>query len=123
MAADLYGLKILSEKIEDQPDNSTRFLIIGNQQVPPSGNDKSSVIISMRNEPGALYDLLEPFRTHRVDLTSVESRPSKTGAWNYVFFIDFNGHQEDANVKAALTEVGKRASDLKILGSYPKAVL
>lgn len=123
MAADLYGLKILAEKIEDQPDNSTRFLIIGNQEVPPSGDDKSSVIVSMRNEPGALYDALEPFRTHKVDMTSIESRPSKTGAWNYVFFIDFTGHQNDANVKAALADIGERATDLKILGSYPKAVL
>lgn len=123
MAAELYGLKVLAERIEDQPDNSTRFLIIGNQEVPPSGNDKTSVIISMRNEPGALYDLLEPFRNHQVDLTSVESRPSKTGNWNYVFFIDFNGHKDDENVKAALEEVGERASDLKMLGSYPKAVL
>lgn len=123
MSAELYGLTILAEKIEDQPDNSTRFLIIGNQEVPPSGNDKTSVIISMRNEPGALYDLLEPFRTYKVDLTSVESRPSKTGNWNYVFFIDFSGHKDDDNVQAALKEVGERASDLKMLGSYPKAVL
>ncbi|MGQ9425933.1 prephenate dehydratase [Gilvimarinus sp. F26214L] len=123
MAAELYGLKVLAEKIEDQPDNATRFLIIGTQDVPPSGTDKTSVIISMRNEPGALYDLLEPFRNHKVDLTSVESRPSKTGNWNYVFFIDIVGHQDDANVKAALLDVGERASDLKMLGSYPKAVL
>jgi chorismate mutase/prephenate dehydratase len=123
MAADLYGLKILAEKIEDRPDNATRFLIIGNQEVPPSSNDKTSVIISMRNEPGALYNALEPFRNHKVDLTSVESRPSKTGAWNYIFFIDFNGHKEDENVRAALKEVGERASEVKMLGSYPKAVL
>lgn len=123
MAAELYGLKVLAEKIEDRPDNATRFLIIGNQDVPPSGTDKTSLIISMRNEPGALYDALEPFRKHKVDLTSVESRPSKTGNWNYIFFIDLSGHQQDDNVKAALREVGERASDLKMLGSYPKAVL
>lgn len=123
MAAELYGLKIQSEKIEDNPDNSTRFLIIGTQEVPPSGHDKTSLFISMRNEPGALYDLLEPFRNHQVDLTSIESRPSKTGAWNYVFFIDLNGHQDEQNIKAALEEVGERASDLKMLGSYPKGVL
>jgi chorismate mutase / prephenate dehydratase len=123
MAAELYGLKIQAEKIEDRPDNATRFLIIGNQDVPPSGNDKTSLIISMHNEPGALYNLLEPFRTYKVDLTSVESRPSKTGNWNYVFFIDFTGHREDENVQTALKEIGERASDLKMLGSYPKAVL
>lgn len=123
MAAELYGLKILAEKIEDNPDNSTRFLIIGTKEVPPSGNDKTSLIISMRNEPGALYDLLEPFRNYRVDLTSIESRPSKMGAWNYVFFIDMSGHKDEEHIKAALKEVGERASDLKMLGSYPKAVL
>lgn len=123
MAAELYDLKIHAEKIEDRPDNSTRFLIIGTQEVPPSGDDKSSLIISMRNEPGALYDLLEPFRTHRVNLTNLETRPSKTGTWNYAFYVDLKGHIDDAPVKAALLEVGKRASDLKVLGSYPRAVL
>lgn len=123
MAADLYDLKIHAEKIEDQPDNSTRFLIIGTQDVPISGDDKTSLIISMRNEPGALYDLLEPFRTHQVNLTNLETRPSKTGTWNYTFYIDLKGHREDEPVKAAMLEVGKRASDIKVLGSYPRAVL
>ncbi len=123
MAADLYDLKILSEKIEDNPDNSTRFLIIGNQSVPVSGTDKTSVVISMHNEPGALHNLLEPFHKNNVDLTSVETRPSKSGKWNYVFFIDFKGHIDDENVSAALNQIREKASDLKILGSYPKAVL
>ncbi|GAB1258052.1 prephenate dehydratase [Aurantivibrio plasticivorans] len=123
MAADLYGLKVVSEKIEDNPDNATRFLIVGNQSVPPSGKDKTSIIVSMHNEPGALYNLLEPFRDNGVDLTSVETRPSKMGKWNYVFFIDFAGHIEDANVKTALDEIRERASEVKVLGSYPKAVL
>ncbi len=122
-AAQLYDLKIHAEKIEDRPDNATRFLIIGSQKVPPTGQDKSTIIVSMRNEPGALYDVLEPFRRHQVDMTNLESRPSKTGNWNYIFFIDLKGHCEDAPVKAVLDEVGKIASDLKILGSYPKAVL
>ena len=123
MAAELYGLKVHAEKIEDRPDNSTRFLIIGTQEVPPSGDDKTSLIISMRNEPGALYDLLEPFRTYKVNLTNLETRPSKTGAWNYTFYIDLKGHQNDASVKSAMDEVAKCASDLKVLGSYPRAVL
>jgi len=123
MAADLYDLKIIADKIEDQPDNSTRFLIIGTQEVPASGDDKTSVVVAMRNEPGALHDLLEPFHRHNIDLTRVETRPSRTGAWNYVFFIDFTGHVDEAATKAVLEEVGQRASDLKILGSYPKAVL
>ncbi len=123
MAAELYGLKVLAEKIEDQPDNSTRFLIIGTQDVPASGSDKTSVVVAMRNEPGALHDLLEPFHRHEIDLTRVETRPSSSGTWNYVFFIDFAGHVNNADIQKVLQEVGQRASDLKILGSYPKAVL
>ncbi|TQV84206.1 prephenate dehydratase [Exilibacterium tricleocarpae] len=123
MAADLYGLEVLAEKIEDQPDNSTRFLIIGTQEVPPSGQDKSSIVVAMKNQPGALHDLLRPFHEHNVDLTRVETRPSSSGTWNYVFFIDFSGHIDDEPVRAALRAVGERASDLKVLGSYPKAVL
>lgn len=122
-AAQMYELSKLSEKIEDQPDNSTRFLIIGGQPVPESGEDKTSILVSMRNKPGALHDLLEPFHRLGIDLTRVETRPSKTGAWNYVFFIDFKGHQTDETVQQALADVGKCATDLKILGSYPCGVL
>ncbi|WP_226664802.1 prephenate dehydratase [Microbulbifer aggregans] len=123
MAADLYGLKILNEKIEDRPDNSTRFLIIGSQAVPVSGDDKTSLMVSMRNEPGVLHDLLEPFQRHKIDLTRVETRPAQTGNWTYVFFIDFVGHRDSENVAAALKEVGAGASDMKVLGSYPRGVL
>ncbi|MBB3060395.1 prephenate dehydratase [Microbulbifer rhizosphaerae] len=123
MAAELYGLKVLAEKIEDRPDNSTRFLIIGSQAVPASGDDKTSLMVSMRNEPGALHDLLEPFQRHKIDLTRVETRPSQSGNWTYVFFIDFVGHRDSENVAAALKEVGAGASDMKILGSYPRGVL
>jgi chorismate mutase/prephenate dehydratase len=123
MAAELYDLQIIAEKIEDEPDNSTRFLIIGTQKVPSSGVDKTSLLVTMRNEPGALHNLLEPFHRHSIDLTRVESRPSRTGAWSYVFFIDFTGHAEDPEVSKVLKEVASRAADLKLLGSYPKAVL
>jgi chorismate mutase/prephenate dehydratase len=123
MAAELYGLKMLAEKIEDQPDNSTRFLIIGSQAVPASGVDKTSIVVAMRNEPGALHNLLEPFHRHNIDLTRVETRPSRTGVWNYVFFIDFAGHASDALISEVLQEVATRCADLKLLGSYPKAVL
>lgn len=123
MAAELYGLKVLAEKIEDQPDNSTRFLIIGNQTVPASGVDKTSIVVAMRNEPGALYNLLEPFHRHNIDLTRVETRPSRTGAWTYVFFIDFVGHVTDPLISDVMKEVASRCADLKLLGSYPKAVL
>ncbi len=123
MAAKQYGLEKIAEKIEDQPDNSTRFLIIGTQEVPGSGEDKTSIMAATRNQPGALHELLEPFHRHGIDLTRVETRPSKVGAWNYVFFIDFAGHADDARVKLALEEVEQRVSDIKILGSYPKGVL
>lgn len=123
VAAEMYGLNILAEKIEDRPDNSTRFLIIGNQKVLPSGDDKTSIMVSMHNSPGALYHLLEPFHRLNIDLTRVETRPSRTGPWNYVFFIDFTGHQDDPAVASALRDVAARAADLKILGSYPKGVL
>lgn len=123
MAAQIYGLKIIAEKIEDQPDNSTRFLIIGTQSVPPSGEDKTSLLVAMRNQPGALHNLLEPFHRHNIDLTRVETRPSRSGAWTYVFFIDFSGHADDDEVRQVLDEVSTRVADLKVLGSYPKAVL
>lgn len=123
MAAELYGLKIIAEKIEDQPDNSTRFLIIGKQSVPASGVDKTSIVVAMRNEPGALHNLLEPFHRHGIDLTRVETRPSRTGAWTYVFFIDFVGHVDDDLIGNLMKEVAGRCADLKLLGSYPKAVL
>lgn len=122
-AAKLYGLTILADKIEDMPDNSTRFLIVGRQHVGPSDHDKTSIVVAVKNEPGALHDILEPFHRLGVDLTRVESRPSRTGNWNYVFFIDFEGHMDSANVRAAVDEVAKRAADVKILGSYPKGVL
>jgi chorismate mutase/prephenate dehydratase len=123
MAAELYGLKMIAEKIEDQPDNSTRFLIIGKQAVPQSGVDKTSIVVAMRNEPGALHKLLEPFHRHNIDLTRVETRPSRTGAWTYVFFIDFAGHVDEPLISDVMKEVASRCADLKLLGSYPKAVL
>ncbi|MGM0534768.1 MAG: prephenate dehydratase [Pseudomonadota bacterium] len=123
MAAKLYGLARLAEKIEDRPDNSTRFLIIGNQDVPLSGEDKTSLVVAMRNQPGALHDLLEPFHRHQIDMTRLETRPSRTGAWNYVFFIDFKGHREEPHVAAMLEEVQLRAAEVKVLGSYPVGVL
>lgn len=123
IAAKLYGLTSQAKNIEDRPDNSTRFLIIGRDNVLPSGEDKTSIVVSTKNEPGALHELLEPFHRHGVDLTRVETRPSPTGTWNYVFFIDFSGHASDPKVESALSDVKKRVSDIKILGSYPVGVL
>lgn len=123
MAAELYGLEKLSEKIEDRPDNSTRFLIIGRERIAQSGEDKTSIIVAARNEPGALHSLLEPFYREGIDLTRVETRPSRTGKWTYVFFVDFKGHKDDPKVAAVLAEVSQVVADLRVLGSYPKAVL
>ena len=123
MACELYDLEKLREKIEDNPDNSTRFLIIGREEVPKSGKDRTSVVVSVRNKPGALHDLLEPFQRHGVDMTRLESRPSRNSNWTYVFFIDFEGHIEDQAVSKVLDELNSQVIELKVLGSYPRAVL
>lgn len=123
MAAELYDLTILNEKIEDRPDNSTRFFIIGNQEVPPTGDDKTSIIVSIQNKPGILYELLEPFRKNGIDLTRIETRPARSCKWNYVFFLDFKGHYRDPLIKAVLEEINKASVALKVLGSYPQAIL
>ena len=123
MAAELYDLEKLSEKIEDRPDNSTRFLIIGREEILQSGEDKTSIIIAAKNEPGALYNLLAPFYREEVDLTRVETRPSREGKWTYVFFVDFRGHKDDPAIIKVLAEVSQIVIDLRVLGSYPKAVL
>lgn len=123
MAAELYGLIKLNEKIEDLPDNSTRFLIIGTQVVPVSGDDKTSVIVAVRNKPGALYNLLAPFHRNGIDLTRVETRPSRNGAWSYVFFIDFIGHIDESKISSVLNEIVEQAADVRVLGSYPRAVM
>ena len=123
MAETLYALTPLHQNIEDEPDNATRFLIIGRQPVPASGDDKTSIMVSVKNQPGALYMLLEPFRKYEVDLTRIETRPSRTATWSYVFFIDFVGHSDDDNVRLALAEISSVVAELRLLGSYPRAVL
>ena len=122
-AAEIYGLNTLVPNIEDEPDNTTRFLIIGNQSVPQSGRDKTSILVSAPNKTGALYGLLTPFIKNEISLTRIESRPSRKGMWEYVFFIDIDGHRDDEPVKKALSQLKKEASLLKVLGSYPCAVL
>lgn len=122
-AAEIYGLQVLAENIEDEPDNTTRFLVIGNQVVPPSGKDKTSLLVSAQNRAGALYGLLTPFVKHGISLTRIESRPSRRGMWEYVFFVDIEGHLEDESVAAAVAELQQQASVCKVLGSYPQAVL
>lgn len=123
MAAEIYGLKKLVSNIEDNPNNTTRFLIVGNESVPPSGDDKTSILVSMKNKPGALLELLRPFESANISLTRLETRPAPNDKWAYVFFIDFEGHEQDEKVAGVLAELESKAVNVKRLGSYPRAVL
>lgn len=123
MAADQYQLEKLARHIEDFADNTTRFLVIGREEVPPSGSDKTSIIVSSRDRPGALFDLLEPLRRAGVSLTRIDTRPSRTEKWAYVFFIEFEGHLEEENIATIVSEMEEQSILLKPLGSYPRAVL
>jgi chorismate mutase/prephenate dehydratase len=123
MAAELYGLVTVARNIEDQPDNTTRFLVIGKQNALPSGVDKTSILVSVQNQPGALFSLLQPIAQNGISMTRIESRPSRQGMWQYVFYIDMEGHRNDAPVAAALLELKKKAFVVRVLGSYPRAVL
>src|SRR5689334_4062431 len=121
-AAALYGLKLLSRNIEDEAKNTTRFLVIAPHDAAPSGRDKTSLVMSARNVPGAVHELLTPLAANQVSMTRFESRPSRTGLWEYVFYVDIEGHQQDANVARALAELKLKASFIKNFGSYPAAV-
>lgn len=123
IAAEQYGLMKLAESIEDLANNTTRFLIIGRANVPSSGQDKTSLIVEVNNKPGALLNLLEPFHSSGVSLTRIDTRPSRTDKWAYVFFIEFEGHQDDVIISDILTRIGEHSRVLKVLGSYPKGVL
>ena len=120
-AATLYGLKLLARNIEDDPKNTTRFAVIGTADAAPSGRDKTSLILSTRNVPGAIHDLLTPLAKYGVSMTRLESRPARTGRWEYVFYIDIEGHQLEPQVAKALAALGRKAAFLKVLGSYPVA--
>ena len=122
-AAEHYGLERVAENIEDRPDNTTRFLVVGQHDAAPSGKDKTSLVMSAQNRPGAVYDLLSPLATHQVSMTKLESRPSRIGLWEYVFFVDIEGHRQDGKVAEALKALQDKAAFLKVLGSYPVAVL
>jgi chorismate mutase/prephenate dehydratase len=119
LAARLYALPILQHRIEDNPNNSTRFLILGNRPMPPSGKDKTSILCSIRDEVGTLYKMLDPFARQAINLTKIESRPAKLRNWEYVFFLDFEGHQDHPTVKAVLSDLAQHCLFLKVLGSYP----
>jgi chorismate mutase/prephenate dehydratase len=121
-AAAMYGLKILHADIEDQADNATRFLVIGKQILAKSGDDKSSLMVAGKDEPGVLFQILKPLNDFGVSMKRIESRPSKRAKWDYVFFIDVEGHVEDDNLAQAIAAMNRYTSDLKVLGSYPKSI-
>jgi chorismate mutase / prephenate dehydratase len=121
-AASVYGLEKIAPMIEDESNNTTRFLVVGRTPVGSTGHDKTSILLTIPNDPGALYGMLEPFARHGISLSKIESRPSRKDVWDYVFFVDVDGHRDDPVVAAAITEVTSRATMLKILGSYPKAL-
>ncbi len=119
LAAAHYGLTILERSIQDSASNMTRFLVIGKTTSPPTGQDKTSVMFSIQDKPGALYSALEPFHRLKISLSKIESRPSRRKAWEYFFFVDVEGHCEDAQLVTALDELRNHCSFVKILGSYP----
>ena len=123
VAAEIYKLNVIEKNIEDEPNNTTRFIIIGQQISASTGNDKTSLVVSTGNQPGALHKILEPFAKFGIGMVNIESRPSRQGLWDYIFFIDIEGHNEDKNIAQALDTVKENVKMFKLLGSYPKAIL
>ncbi len=122
-AAHVYGLKVIAGPLEDRPDNTTRFLVIGRELFPASGHDRTSILVFVKDRPGALYNVLRPLAERGLSMNRIESRPSHVGRWQYAFFIDFEGHVDDPAVRAALDDMLEFASEVRVLGSYPVAVL
>ncbi|OGA91994.1 MAG: chorismate mutase [Betaproteobacteria bacterium RIFCSPLOWO2_12_FULL_66_14] len=123
IAVQRHGLKLVARNIEDDPNNTTRFLVLGEHDAAPSGKDLTSIVMSAPNRPGAVHALLTPIARHGVSMSRLESRPARTGRWEYMFYVDVQGHRQDPKVAKALAELDKLAPFLKILGSYPAAVL
>lgn len=121
LAAETYTLDVLAEHIEDAAHNYTRFFVLGQQMVRPTGDDKTAVLIAIKDHPGALHEIIAPFSDAGISLTRIESRPSQQKAWEYVFFIDFLGHADDPAIKHVLSQVAAHAATLKVLGSFPRA--
>jgi chorismate mutase/prephenate dehydratase len=121
VAAELYGLRVICENIEDIANNITRFLVISKEDAKPTGEDKTAILFSTAHKAGALSDVLDVFKTYRINMTNIESRPSKKREWEYYFFVDFLGHRMDQNIQDGLTEARKHCLQLSILGSFPKA--
>ena len=121
-AAHVYGLKIVAGPVEDRSDNTTRFLVIGRALFPPSGHDRTSLLVFVRDQPGALYRVLEPLARRGISMNRIESRPAHSGLWQYAFFIDVGGHVEESPLRDALDELGDFAAQVTVLGSYPFAI-
>ena len=122
-AAEIYGMKILARDISNYPDNYTRFVTISKIDAPPSGNDKTSIIFSVRHAPGTLYDALGVFAKRGINLTKIESRPTRKKPWEYIFYLDFEGHRNEPKCAEALKELQAKTLFVKILGSFPKAAV
>jgi chorismate mutase/prephenate dehydratase len=123
MAAELYDVAVLRPDIEDEPDNTTRFAVIGQHRAPASGDDRTSLLVFVHNKPGSLFNLLKPLAERNISMSNIESRPSRRGVWDYVFFIDIDGHRDDELIMQAIAEIEKASAMVTILGSYPKAVI
>jgi chorismate mutase/prephenate dehydratase len=121
IAAELYNLDVLESRIEDSAHNYTRFLVIGTTAPEPTGKDKTSIMFSVKDRVGALSDILKPFKKYRLNMTKIESRPTRQRAWEYVFFVDFNGHRQELQVQKALALLEHSCAVLKVLGSYPRS--
>ena len=122
-AAECYALAVLAAGIEDDVNNTTRFFVLGQHAPPPSGKDKTSLVMSGTNRPGTVHQLLTPLAVYEVSMTRFESRPSRAGLWEYFFFVDVEGHQRDDRVGRALKEIAERAAFFKVFGSYPVAAV
>ena len=113
-------MNVVAERIEDAPHNYTRFFVIGRQVVKPTGNDKTSLLLSIKDRPGALHSLLQPLFDSEINLTRIESRPSRKKAWEYVFFVDLLGHVDEPQIQSALESISEHCIEMKVLGSYPR---
>ncbi len=120
-AAEIYGMEIIAREIEDNPNNFTRFFILSQHDSPPTGDDKTSIVFSVKHKPGALYEFLKELAVRNINLTKLESRPTRQKPWDYNFYLDFEGHREDKASREALEYLEETSLFVKVLGSYPKA--